>query len=92
MLTLNEYLGKASNRLPDEAARILRILDEKGPSNKESLSLSARVKRAELDHVLLQLYALGTVDIETEGKSKICYLNQMGNNFLEIIQEKEQVG
>ncbi|OPY59323.1 MAG: hypothetical protein A4E55_00256 [Pelotomaculum sp. PtaU1.Bin035] len=32
------------------------------------------VKRAVLDHVVMQLYALSLVNVSTEGKSKICSL------------------
>ncbi|MCF8010239.1 MAG: transcriptional regulator [Clostridiales bacterium] len=87
MLTLNEYLLKASNRLPDEATRVLKVLGEEGSMNKEGLSLTASVKRAVLDHILLQLYALGLVEVETEGKSKICTLTKLGDDFLELVEQ-----
>ncbi|MCF8010533.1 MAG: transcriptional regulator [Clostridiales bacterium] len=86
MLTLNEYFIKACDRLPEEAIRVMSSLEGKGSMNKEGLSLTAKVKRAVLDHIVMQLYALGFVEIETEGKSKICSLTPLGNNFLELIK------
>lgn len=85
-LTLNEYLVKANDRLPEEARRVLLALVEEGSMNKEGLSLTARVKRAVLDHVIMQLYALGLVEVETEGKSKICSLTRLGDEFLGMIK------
>lgn len=85
-LTLNEYLIKANDRLPEEARRVLLALVEEGSMNKEGLSLTARVKRAVLDHVIMQLYALGLVEVETEGKSKICSLTRLGDEFLGMIK------
>lgn len=84
-LTLNEYLLKAHNRLPEEAIRVMRALGEEGSMNKEGLSLTAKVKRAVLDHVVMQLFALGLIEVETEGKSKICSLTTLGDEFLELI-------
>lgn len=88
-LTLTEYLVKANDRLPEEARRVLLALVEEGSMNKEGLSLTARVKRAVLDHVIMQLYALGLVEVETEGKSKICSLTRLGDEFLSLIIEAE---
>jgi predicted transcriptional regulator len=85
-LTLTEYLVKANDRLPEEARRVLLALVEEGSMNKEGLSLTARVKRAVLDHVIMQLYALGLVEVETEGKSKICSLTRLGDEFLSLIE------
>lgn len=85
MLTLNEYLLKASDRLPEEAMRVMRALGEEGSMNKEGLSLTAKVKRAVLDHVVMQLYALGLIEVETEGKSKICSLTPLGDDFLQLV-------
>lgn len=79
--SLAEYFVEVQHRLPDEADRVLRALGEHGRMNKEELSLSARVKRAVLDHVVMQLYALGFVDVATEGKSKICSLTRLGLEF-----------
>lgn len=85
-ISLNEYLIKANDRLPEEARRVLLALVEEGSMNKEGLSLTARVKRAVLDHVIMQLYALGLVEVETEGKSKICSLTRLGDEFLGMIK------
>ena len=82
--TLPEYFEQVNNRLPEEAARVLNALTEHGGMNKEELSLTSKVKRAVLDHVIMQLYALGLVDVTTEGKSKICSLTGLGNDFLTI--------
>lgn len=85
LLTLNEYLLKANDRLPEEALRVMRALNEEGSMNKEGLSLTAKVKRAVLDHVVMQLYALGLIEVETEGKSKICSLTNLGDDFLLLV-------
>ena len=82
--TLVEYFAEVQHRLPDEAERVLRALEDYGPMNKEELSLTAKVKRAVLDHVVMQLYALGLVDVATEGKSKMCSLTSLGWDFLGI--------
>ncbi|WP_066637788.1 transcriptional regulator [Desulfolucanica intricata] len=83
-ITLPEYFVQVNNRLPEEASRVLRALVEQGSMNKEELSLTSKVKRAVLDHVIMQLYALGLVDVTTEGKSKICSLTGLGNEFLSM--------
>ena len=83
---LAEYFTKVSNRLPEEAERVLRALVDQGSMNKEELSLTAKVKRAVLDHVVMQLYALGLVEVSTEGKSKICSLTRLGDEFLSLIK------
>lgn len=82
--TLVEYFAGVQHRLPDEAERVLRALEDYGPMNKEELSLTAKVKRAVLDHVVMQLYALGLVEVATEGKSKMCSLTSLGWDFLGI--------
>lgn len=79
--TLAEYFSGVQRRLPGEAERVLKAL-EYGPMNKEELSLTAKVKRAVLDHVVMQLYALGLVEVATEGKSKMCSLTSLGWDFL----------
>lgn len=81
---LVEYFAGVQHRLPTEAERVLRALEDNGPMNKEELSLTAKVKRAVLDHVVMQLYALGLVDVTTEGKSKMCSLTGLGLDFLNI--------
>jgi len=81
-LSLTEYFHGVKNRLPEEAERVIKSLEDTGPMNKEDLSLTAKVKRAVLDHVVMQLYALGIVDVSTEGKSKICSLTKLGYDFL----------
>lgn len=86
-MTLNEYLLKAKDRLPEEALRVMRALGEEGSMNKEGLSLTAKVKRAVLDHVVMQLYALGLIEVETEGKSKICSLTPLGDDFLDLVKK-----
>ncbi|MGO0122006.1 transcriptional regulator [Desulfothermobacter acidiphilus] len=78
---LSEYFSYVNHRLPEEAWRVLRALGDGGRMNKEELSLMARVKRAVLDHVVMQLYALGLVDVTAEGKSKICSLTKLGEEF-----------
>jgi predicted transcriptional regulator len=83
---IKEFFVKASNRLPDEAERVLKALVEEGSMNKEELSLTARVKRAVLDHIIMQLYALGLVEVSTEGKSKICSLTKLGNDFIYLVK------
>lgn len=80
--TLAEYFHGVHHRLPEEAERVIRSLEEEGPMNKEELSLTAKVKRAVLDHIVIQLYALGLVDVTTEGKSKMCSLTKLGYDFL----------
>jgi DNA-binding transcriptional ArsR family regulator len=82
--TLAEYFVGVQRRLPDEAERVLKALDEHGPMNKEELSLTAKVKRAVLDHVVMQLYALGLVEVATEGKSKMCSLTTLGWDYISI--------
>lgn len=86
--TLADYLVKAGERLPEEANRVLEALINEGNMNKEDLSLLSRVKRAVLDHVIMQLYALGLVDVSTEGKSKICSLTKLGEEYLSLVDEK----
>ncbi|MCL6639194.1 MAG: transcriptional regulator [Firmicutes bacterium] len=81
---LAEYFSGVQHRLPGEAERVLRALEHNGPMNKEELSLTAKVKRAVLDHVVMQLYALGLVDVTTEGKSKMCSLTNLGLDFLSM--------
>lgn len=88
---LSDYLKKASERLPEEAARVLDALIREGSMNKEELSLTARVKRAVLDHIVMQLYALGLVEVHTEGKSKICNLTKLGEEFLMLVEDKKAV-
>jgi len=87
--TLADYLVKAGERLPEEANRVLEALINEGNMNKEDLSLLSRVKRAVLDHVIMQLYALGLVDVATEGKSKICSLTKLGEEYLALVDEKK---
>lgn len=84
--SLVEYLHKANERLPEEAERVLQTLLEQGNMNKEELSLTARVKRAVLDHIIMQLYALGLVEISTEGKSKICSVTKLGDQFFSLVK------
>jgi len=79
--TMDEYFMGVSKRLPDEAERVLRALIDQGNMNKEELSLTARVKRAVLDHVIMQLYALGLVEVSAEGKSRICSLTKLGREY-----------
>ncbi|OAT85008.1 transcriptional regulator [Desulfotomaculum copahuensis] len=85
-ISLVEYFARVNDRLPGEAARVLDALLEQGSMNKEELSLTAKVKRAVLDHVIMQLYALGLVDVSTEGKSKICSVTKLGGDFLTLIK------
>ncbi|WP_027719343.1 transcriptional regulator [Desulfovirgula thermocuniculi] len=87
-ISLVEYFQKVSERLPSEAERVLHALAEQGSMNKEELSLTAKVKRAVLDHVVMQLYALGLVDVSTEGKSKICSVTKLGGDYLNLIVKK----
>lgn len=87
--TLADYLVKAGDRLPDEATRVLEALVTEGDMNKEDLSLFSRVKRAVLDHVIMQLYALGLVEVSTEGKSKICSLTKLGQEYILLVQEQK---
>lgn len=84
--TMTDYFNDVANRLPEEASRVLKALFHDGRMNKEELSLTARVKRAVLDHVILQLYALGLVDVTSEGKSKICSLTKLGEEYLHILK------
>ncbi|OPX90253.1 MAG: hypothetical protein A4E53_01139 [Pelotomaculum sp. PtaB.Bin104] len=83
-MSLEEYFNGVQKRLPVEAERVIKTLEDTGPMNKEDLSLTAKVKRAVLDHVVMQLYALGLVDVSTEGKSKICSLTKLGYDFLNL--------
>lgn len=87
--TLADYLVKAGERLPEEAGRVLEALITEGSMNKEDLSLLSRVKRAVLDHVVMQLYALGLVEVSTEGKSKICSLTKLGEEYLALVGERK---
>lgn len=82
--SLEEYFLQVDHRLPKEATRVLRALGEQGRMNKEELSLTSRVKRAVLDHIIMQLYALGLVDVTAEGKSKICSLTRLGAEFISL--------
>jgi len=82
--TLAEYFAGVRHRLPGEADRVLKALENGGPMNKEELSLTSKVKRAVLDHVIMQLYALGLVEVVTEGKSKMCSLTSLGWDYLSI--------
>lgn len=84
--TMADYFNDVANRLPEEAGRVLKALSHDGRMNKEELSLTARVKRAVLDHVILQLYALGLVDVTSEGKSKICSLTKLGEEYLQMLK------
>lgn len=86
-ITLAEYLVKAGERLPEEADRVLSVLINEGSMNKEDLSLLSRVKRAVLDHVIMQLFALGLVDVSTEGKSKICSVTGLGKDYFALTDE-----
>lgn len=85
-LTITEYFNAVANRLPNEADKVLRALFDEGKMNKEELSLTAKVKRAVLDHVIMQLYALGLVEVCSEGKSKICSLTKLGEDYLELLK------
>ena len=87
-ITLYDYFKQAAHRLPDEAHRVLNTLLTAGKMNKEDLSLMSTTKRAVLDHILFQLYALGLVGISTEGKSKMCDITSLGKDYLGIIKEK----
>jgi predicted transcriptional regulator len=82
--TLADYFNGVQHRLPGEAERVLKALDNQGAMNKEDLSLTSNVKRAVLDHVVMQLYALGLVEVATEGKSKICSLTCLGTDFMSV--------
>lgn len=84
MISLTEYFQGVYKRLPEEAERIIKALETNGSMNKEDLSLTAHVKRAVLDHVVMQLYALGLVDVSTEGKSKMCSLTGLGYEFMNL--------
>ncbi len=86
-LTMTEYLHDVTNRLPKEAENVLRALRDDGKMNKEELSLTAKVKRAVLDHIIMQLYALGMVEVTSEGKSKICSLTDLGKQYLHLIKQ-----
>ncbi|MBO8138776.1 MAG: transcriptional regulator, partial [Desulfotomaculum sp.] len=88
IMTLQEYFKQAANRLPEEAHRVLNTLLNEGKMNKEELSLMSTTKRAVLDHVLFQLYALGLVDISSEGKSKMCEITKLGEEYLNIVEEE----
>lgn len=90
-MTLQEYFKQAANRLPEEANRVLKTLLNSGKMNKEELSLMSTTKRAVLDHILFQLYALGLVEISTEGKSKMCEITNLGQNYLDITKEEAAV-
>lgn len=83
-VTMDEYFAGVSKRLPGEAERVLRALVDQGNMNKEELSLTARVKRAVLDHVIMQLYALGLVEVTAEGKSRICSLTRLGREYVNL--------
>ncbi|AQS58358.1 transcriptional regulator [Desulforamulus ferrireducens] len=86
-LTMSQYFREVNNRLPVEAERVLRALIDEGKMNKEELSLTAKVKRAVLDHVVMQLFALGLVEVTSEGKSKICSLTKLGEDYLNLMKE-----
>lgn len=86
-LTMSQYFKEVNNRLPVEAERVLRALIDEGKMNKEELSLTAKVKRAVLDHVVMQLFALGLVEVTSEGKSKICSLTKLGEDYLHLMKE-----
>lgn len=86
--SLTEFFNMVSLRLPQESLRILEVLFTEGKMNKEELSLTAKVKRAVLDHDLMQLFALCLVDIDTEGKSKICCITELGQDYLSFYKEK----
>ncbi len=90
-MTLVEYLTSVSKRLPEEADKVLNVLVTEGHMNKEELSLVSRVKRAVLDHVIMQLYALGLVDVYSEGKSKICSLTTLGEEYHDVVRKTEAV-
>lgn len=83
-LPMVDYFRGVYKRLPEEAERILKALEDHGSMNKEELSLTSHVKRAVLDHVVMQLYALGLVDVSTEGKSKMCSLTGLGYEFINL--------
>lgn len=86
-LTMTQYFKEVNNRLPVEAERVMIALFDDGKMNKEELSLTAKVKRAVLDHVVMQLFALGLVEVTSEGKSKICSLTKLGEEYLELMRE-----
>ncbi|WP_031515571.1 transcriptional regulator [Desulfofalx alkaliphila] len=86
-LTMTQYFSGVTNRLPEEADRVLRALHEEGKMNKEELSLTAKVKRAVLDHVIMQLYALGLVEVTSEGKSKICSITKLGEEYFHLYRQ-----
>nr|WP_207754850.1 transcriptional regulator [Desulforadius tongensis] len=77
--------------MPDEAHRVLNTLLDAGKMNKEELSLMSTTKRAVLDHVLFQLYALGLVEISSEGKSKMCEITKLGEEYLDIVAEEKAI-
>ena len=78
--TLMEYLYQATSRLSEEALKILDTLkNNKDISfNKEDLSLHSNIKRSTLDKGVLELYVLGLVDVNTEGKSRMCRVTKLG--------------
>ncbi|MEG6616093.1 transcriptional regulator [Peptococcaceae bacterium 1198_IL3148] len=90
-LTIHEYFNDVANRLPEEAGNVLRALFTEGKMNKEELSLTAKVKRAVLDHIIMQLYALGLVDVTSEGKSKICSVTKLGEEYLDLHKLKPAI-
>ncbi|MTI80105.1 MAG: transcriptional regulator [Firmicutes bacterium] len=85
-LTMTDYFKSVKNRLPNEAYNVLTVLYDDGKMNKEELSLTAKVKRAVLDHIIMQLYVLGLVDVTSEGKSRICSLTKLGEEYLGLLK------
>lgn len=75
--TLKEYLKDMSSNLPNSAKLVMQALSDKD-YNKEDLSLSARVRRGELNFALNWIEALGFVDYSTSGRQKLYRITPLG--------------
>ena len=84
---MTEYFNDVNNRISDKVYRVLQALYDEKKMNKEELSLTSNAKHAVLDHVIMQLYALGLADVNySEGKSKICSLTTLGEDYLKFLK------
>jgi len=80
--TLEPYLKDMSSNLPNGSKLIMQALSEKD-YNKEDLSLSAKVRRGELNFALNWIEALGFVDFSTSGRQKLYRLTPLGITVFE---------
>ncbi|WP_258297736.1 hypothetical protein [Paenibacillus peoriae] len=79
------------NILPTGPKLIMKALSKVATMNKDSLSLSAQVRRGELNYALGYLEALGFVGTIPHGKSVLCTLTPLGRKIYDKYTEDFEI-